>query len=151
MTVYNTKNIKTGYYHVVNKSKIKNNNKVLYYRSGLEKKMMRICDLSPSIIKWSYEEVIIPYKKLYQTDKKIHRYIMDFWLKKKVNGRIKEFLVEVKPFDFLSPPKIQKRKTKKYIDLIENYSTNVAKWEQADKYCNDKGWEFAIVTEKDLN
>ena len=151
MSVYNTKTIKTGYYTVINTDKITNKNKVLFYRSGLEKKFMRICDHSKNILKWSYEEVVIPYKKLYQTDNKIHRYIMDFWIKKTVGKKIKQYLVEIKPYDFLSPPKPQKRRTRKYVELVENYSTNVAKWDQANKYCIQKGWDFAIITEKDLD
>ena len=151
MSVYNTKNLKTGYYHVVNKNKLKNEKKVLFYRSGLEKKFMKNCDFSSSTIEWDYENIVIPYQKLYNIGtKKINHYIIDFWIKKIINGKIKEFLVEIKPYAFLSPPPYQKRVTKKYLELIENHSTNKSKWKAASSFCDDKGWEFAIVTEKDL-
>ena len=30
------------------------------------------------------------------------------------------------------------------------YVKNQAKWEAATKFCNKKGWEFKILTEKDI-
>lgn len=149
--IYNKKTLKTGWYHVVNTDKFKNkNNTKLYYRSGLEKRFAEICDHSKNISEWKYEEHIIPYKKTYG-DGKTNFYIIDFWLKKKMsNGEVKEFLVEIKPYDFLTPPKNPKRKTKRYLELLENYSKNVSKWSYANEYAKQNGMEFAIITEKDL-
>ena len=30
------------------------------------------------------------------------------------------------------------------------YAKNISKWEQAEKYCFVRGWEFKIFTEKTL-
>jgi hypothetical protein len=36
--------------------------------------------------------------------------------------------------------------------LVESltYLKNEAKWKAASEYCKDRGWEFKIVTEKEL-
>ena len=80
------------------KYKIKNPDKYLgdpsnvIYRSGWELSVMNWADTNPSVVKWGSEECVIPY--ICETDKKIHRYFMDFIIKYK-DGRT--VLVEVKP------------------------------------------------------
>lgn len=150
MAIYNKKTLKTGYYTVVNKEKLKNKNKRLCYRSGLELKFMRICDHSKNIIEWSYEDFIIPYVKI-QEQNKIHRYIIDFYVKKIINGKIEDILIEVKPSSMLIPPEEPKRKTRRYYELVENYLTNMSKWKQAAEYCKSNNMLFKIVTEQHLN
>ena len=49
-----------------------------------------------------------------------------------------------------NPPKKQKRKTQKYINEVVTYATNQAKWEAAEDYCADRGWEFKVLTEIDM-
>lgn len=153
MSAYSGMNIKTGWYKIVNIKKYNGNNLKegrVYYRSGLELKFCKICDHSKHILKWNNECVVIPYIK--PIDNQPHRYFMDFYVQKKMpNDQVKEFLVEIKPSSFLVPPKPQKRKTKLYLEKIEAYSTNRAKWKQADKYCKERGWEFTIITEKNLS
>ena len=150
MAVYNVKTLKQGKYSPVNRKKYvgKNIDKIIY-RSGLELKLMKIVDNSESILEWSSEEVIIPYIK--PTTGRIHKYFMDFFIKKKLpDGTIKDYLVEVKPFDMLRPPKVPKRKTKRYFELIEAYSVNSAKWEAAKIFAEKNNMVFTIMTEKSL-
>ena len=149
--LYNKKTLKTGYYHVVNKEKLRNEKKSLYYRSGLEKRMMEIADHSKNILEWSYEDIIIPYQK-YQnagTNKKNY-YVIDFWIKKKIDNVIKEYLIEIKPYNFLFPPEPQKRQTKQWLEKLENYTTISQKCKFAKIYAEQHNMEFCILTEKDL-
>ena len=47
------------------------------------------------------------------------------------------------------PPK-QKRKTKKFLQEAATYAVNQEKWRAADIFCQERGWEFKLVTEKHL-
>jgi hypothetical protein len=51
----------------------------IQFRSSWEAAFMQFADLNPNIIQWGSEEISIPYMK--PTDKKIHRYIPDFFIK----------------------------------------------------------------------
>lgn len=67
---------------------------------------------------------------------------------------MKKFLVEVKPSKQTVKPQqdTNSKKQKKNI-LYEQlmYIQNTAKWEAAKKWCRDRGYEFTILTEKELN
>ena len=70
------------------------------------------------------------------------------------DGKIKEYLVEIKPFAETQKPAIPKRQTKGYIERVHTYIKNQAKWSAATQYCADqrllgRPFEFMIVTEKD--
>jgi hypothetical protein len=74
-------------------------------------------------------------------------------MKMKINNQIKKYMVEIKPFRQTQDPKNfdQSRKRKKTI-IYENlnYLKNVAKWSAAKKWCVSQGYEFNILTEKEL-
>ena len=113
---------------------------------------MEICDHSKNIIMWSYEQIIIPYTKYQNIDSnKRNFYVIDFWIKKLINNVEKEFLIEIKPYDFLFPPKPLKRQTKQWIEKLENFTTIKSKCEHASEYAKQHNMEFCILTEKDLN
>ena len=59
-------------------------------------------------------------------------------------------MVEVKPLRQTKQPKKQKKQTKAYITEVVTYAINQAKWEAAREYCKDRGWEFMLITEKEL-
>ena len=67
-----------GLYKIKNLSKYKGNPAKVTYRSLWERKFMVYCDNNPNILKWSSEEIIIPYRS--PIDKRIHRYFPDFWI-----------------------------------------------------------------------
>ena len=71
--------IKKGLYKPKNISKYKGDYRKIFHRSGLELKFMRYLDGNDSILKWSSEEIIIPYRS--PIDGKVHRYFPDFWIK----------------------------------------------------------------------
>jgi len=110
---------------------------------------MRWCDGNVNIIKWSSEEVVIPYKS--PIDNRIHRYFPDFYVKmRNSTGKIEERLIEVKPQKQVKGPTIQKRRTKKYVAEVYEFAKNQAKWQAAESFCKDRKWNFQIITEKEL-
>ena len=105
---------------------------------------MKWCESSPSVEEWSSEEIIIPY--ISPVDGRRHRYFPDFYVK--VGN--KKYIAEVKPYRQTKEPKTQKRNTKRYINEVFTWGVNQAKWKAATEFCKDHGWEFQIVTEKEL-
>lgn len=119
------------------------------YRSSWELKFMQYCDTNKSIVKWSSEEIVIPYRS--PVDNRVHRYFPDFYVKyRDVKGNYQEKVIEIKPAKQVKEPKIQKRRTKRYVSEVFTYATNKAKWEAAEDFCKDRRWKFQILTEKEL-
>lgn len=120
----------------------------IQFRSSWEKKFFIFCDTNPSILKWGSEEVIIPYVK--PTDNRVHRYFPDFIIMyRDTKGQIHKEIVEIKPLSQTKMPD-KKRNTKRYLQEVETYAINVAKWKAAQKWSKDRGLNFRILTEKDL-
>lgn len=117
----------------------------IIYRSSWEYKCMKKFDMSEKIIKWSSEEISIPYRS--PVDNKIHKYFPDFWVKLN-DGR--EILIEVKPNYQVKPPEKKKKITKKYINEVTTWGINEAKWNAAKLFCKQRGWSFLIQDEYDL-
>ena len=90
---------------------------------------MNWCDLNESVKGWASEEVAIPYRN--PLDNKVHKYMVDFY----IEVDKKKYLVEVKPERFTKPPDTQKRKTKRYIQVVAQYGVNEAKWKSAKDFC----------------
>lgn len=121
----------------------------IIYRSLWERRFMLYCDTEDSILRWGSEEVVIPYMS--PIDNKMHRYYVDFIVEvKQRDGKNKTKLIEVKPAKQCVPPKKQTRKTRRYITEVKTWGVNSAKWEAAREYAENRGWEFQILTEKEL-
>ena len=121
----------------------------IIYRSLWERKFMVYCDKNQNILEWASEEIAIPYRS--PIDNRVHRYFPDFYMKvKETNGKIKNYMIEVKPAKQTIPPKKPKRQTKGYIREAYEYAKNQAKWKMAKEFCADRQWEFKVVTEKEL-
>jgi hypothetical protein len=114
-------------------------------RSSWETMFANWCDKNPSIVKWSSEETIIPYRC--PTDNHIHRYFVDFKITT-IAG--KTYLVEVKPQCQTQPPVYPGKKTQRYLTESLTFMKNQAKWKAATEYAKDRGWEFKIITEREL-
>ena len=83
----------------------------IIYRSLWERKFMVYCDKNQNILEWASEEIAIPYRS--PIDNRVHRYFPDFYMKvKETNGKIKNYVIEVKPAKQTIPPKNQKDKRK---------------------------------------
>jgi hypothetical protein len=119
------------------------------YLSSWELKLFRWCDTNPNVLEWGSESIVISY--LNPVDNKPHRYIVDAVIKLKTSEGIKKFLVEVKPFKQTIKPYTTPGKHKKTL-LYEQltYIQNMAKWEAAKKWCKKRGFEFTVLTEKEL-
>ena len=133
----------SGIYKVKNPKKYKGDFTKVIFRSGWELKVFIWCDNNPDVREWSSEEVVIPY--YYAVDKKYHRYFVDLKIKYK-SGKV--VLVEIKPEKETELPKASK--TKKYMTEALTYVKNMNKWEAAENYAKDRGWEFQVWTENTL-
>ena len=138
------KEIHKGRFKPKNVHKYRGNPSNIIYRSGYELKFMNWCDKNNDVTAWGSEEIVIPYRS--PIDNRVHRYYPDFII------RVKDttYLIEVKPYRFTQEPKIPKRKTKRFITEVKQWGVNLAKWESAKEFCLDRGWEFKIITEKEL-
>ena len=137
-----------GKFKPKNRSKYKGDHTAITYRSLWELRFM-----TPSVLKWSSEEIIIPYRS--PIDGRRHRYFPDFWVRVKTSeGVVKESLIEVKPKAQCSPPKgsppKDRRKRGRFIREVKTWGVNEAKWKAAKAYCDDRKWGWKILTEDDL-
>lgn len=124
----------------------------IIFRSSWELSFMKYCDINENVLEWASEEIEIKY--VYSVDGRPHRYYPDFWMKVKTgDGKIKEFIVEIKPHaETLEPQQVLTEKmsdrTKK--GIVETYVKNRDKWVAATAYCKAKNMGFKILSEKDI-
>ena len=137
-----------GKYKPINPQKYIGDIDNIIYRSLLERRFMLFCDKTPSVLKWSSEEIIVPY--YFYIDKKMHKYFVDFVVQMEDrNGEVKTYLIEIKPEKQTKQPE-KKKKTGRYLREVFEWEKNKAKWSCARKYAEDKNWEFKILTEYDI-
>jgi len=134
-----------GLFRPNNPKKYVGNTKQIVYRSLLERRFMRYCDLNEDILYWASEELPVRYYN--PLDKKYHRYFPDFVVKTVNNDK---YMIEIKPSRQVAKPKPPKKKTKSYMRESFEYIKNQAKWQAAKSYCDDNGMQFKVITEKDL-
>ena len=134
-----------GLYRPTNPKKYVGDAKKIVYRSLLERRFMRYCDLNEDITFWASEELPIRYYN--PITSKFHRYFPDFVVKTTKNQK---YMIEIKPYRQCDKPKIPKKKTKSYMRESLEYIKNKAKWSAAKAYCDDNGLTFKLITEKDL-
>lgn len=138
-----------GKFRPSNTKKYRGNPSNIIYRSLWERKFMVYCDLNENILEWGSEEIVIPYRS--PLDSRVHRYFPDFYIKvREKNGNVQRYIIEIKPKRQCKEPKVQKEKTKKYIYEVTEYAKNQAKWKTAEDYCEDRKWQFKVLTEDDL-
>lgn len=132
-----------------NREKYEGDVRGIITRSSWERKLLNWCDRTPSVLKYSSEETIIPY--ISPVDGKVHRYFLDVKMTIKTKtGEIKTYLVEVKPEAQTLPPTVGNKRNKTLLNEVITWEVNKAKWEAAKKYAASKGYEFIILTEKHL-
>jgi TnsA endonuclease N terminal len=129
-----------------NPAKYKGDPTQIVYRSSWELSMMASFDTDKKVKCWSSEEVVIPYTS--PVDNRFHRYFVDFFVEY-TDGRKK--LIEVKPHAQRQPPKRRPNQTERtFVNEVKTYAVNQAKWESAKRFCDKRGWEFQILTEKEM-
>jgi hypothetical protein len=145
-----TKDCYTGKFKPRNPQKYRGDVSNIIYRSSYEVRFMSWCDKNASVLEWGSEEVVVLYRS--PLDNQTHRYFVDFYIKLKTRtGDIKKYLIEVKPFRFTQEPVIPKRKTRNFIAEVKQWGVNKAKWKAATAYAKTIGFDFMLVTEKDLD
>jgi len=135
----------SGTYTVKNKSKYRGNADKVVYRSLWERDCMKHFDKDPTVVKWSSEEVVVPY--FYDIDRRMHRYFVDFLVTYTSGVTL---LIEVKPKKETSVPEYKGTKTRKYISESMTFVQNQNKWKAAVEYAKDRQWEFVVWTEDTL-
>jgi hypothetical protein len=145
---YGTNSYK-GWFQPKKPEKYKGDPKNIIFRSSWELRCMKYFDDNPNILWWSSEELVIPY--ISPIDNKRHRYFPDFIIKvKRKDDTVMTYVVEVKPESQTKKPVQGKRRTKKFLKEAATYAVNQMKWKAADEFCQEHGWQFKILTEKDL-
>ena len=120
-----------GRYQPTNIEKYDGNANKITYRSLWERRFMLYCDRSSSILKWSSEELHIPY--ISPMDNRWHNYYPDFLVTIVDKDNVtRTVLVEIKPH------------------FQRSYKINKAKWKFAEAYCVKHNYEFKVLTEKEL-
>jgi predicted patatin/cPLA2 family phospholipase len=138
-----------GYFKPKNPNKYRGDYTSIIYRSRWEFVFMQYLDSHSAVQQWSSEEIIIPYRS--PIDGKVHRYFPDFWIKKtNREGKTDIVIVEIKPFKETKQPITQKKITKRYLYEVKTWGINSSKWKAAEIYCQERGWQFMIITEKEL-
>jgi len=144
---------KQGYFKPVNVEKYVGNIDNIYYRSSYEYRFMTICDKSEKVLKWSSEPFRIPYYD--EGNKKKREYVVDFWVEVLINNIIKKILIEIKPYVQtiapIQPQKFTKKSRDRFLGEAKTFMTNGSKWKAANEYAKKLGWDFFIITEKNLN
>lgn len=154
---------KQGLFIPKNKEKlIKSNSQGgVYYRSGLEHKMMIYLDNNENIVSWGSEHLRIPYEKtewnssINEFVTSEHSYYPDFYYElRRSDGSISRVVAEVKPSNETSEPKLPNTPTAKQLKNFEYslkmWNKNLSKWKYMIEYCQRKGFEFIIITEEHL-
>ena len=114
------------------------------YRSSWELKFMNFLDEHPSVKQWASESISIKYQN--PVAKKVKSYVPDFFIiYEDANGTRKGELVEIKPHKETTL-EAAGRSQRNQIQA----AVNQAKWESAQKYCKQMGWNFVILTEDEL-
>lgn len=120
-----------GKYKPVNKAKFINKSNTAVYRSLWERKVMLYCDRSDAVIWWGSETVDIPYYD--PTTHKWRTYYPDFYITYVGRqGKPITKILEIKPASQRS------------------WKINKAKWKAAKEWCRERGWEFQVLTEKEI-
>ena len=147
-----------GKYNLINSSKYLGSPDDIWFRSSWEYKLYFYLDNEPRVLKWNVEGTTIPYEietidsrgnKKWETC----RYHPDCFAEiKKLDGTISKTMLEIKPYAETIPPVYPKRQTAKSLEnheyRMKMFLKNLAKWKTAKEYCNRRGIDFFVMTEK---
>lgn len=141
---------KQGRYECIHPEKYLGDVHSISYRSSWEFRLCYKFDHSKEILAWNCEGIIIKY--LSPKDGLFHRYFVDFLTvsyNKELDKKIVT-LIEVKPEKEKYPPTSKGKKKSRYLYECMTYEVNQAKWRYARAYCEKKGWNFVILSEKEI-
>lgn len=136
-------------YTPVNKQKYVGDVDNIIMRSSWESKLAHFLDLNDSVIKWGSESRPILYNST--VDRRVRRYFPDFFVVlKDREGKERRMIIEIKPWVQTQPPRTTRRKKSVLLAEVAEYKRNQEKWAAARKYANKIGWEFVVMTEREL-
>lgn len=139
---------KKSIYTPINPQKYKGNTQIIT-RSSWEYRFCRFLDLNEHVIEWISEQPEIPY--LNPNTGTVWKYHPDFVIRIKTASGIKTQMIEIKPKKQTKPPVASKGKKKStLITETQTWNMNCEKWNAARKFCEQRNWEFKILTEDDL-
>ncbi len=119
-------------------------------RSTWEYRYCQWLDANPAVLEWSSEGHCIKYLDPFNKSR-TRRYYPDYYVLMYTRQGQKRFIVEVKPEKDLKPPKKKKNWSKSTKSIREQtYIINKAKFAAAQEYCKKMGYEFKVITEKNL-
>jgi len=159
---YNRSNIgnskgkyRQGYYILMNPNKYLGDPTKIVYRSSWELAFNKFCDSNESIIKWSAENIAIPYQITNDIGQvEVHRYYPDYYIEMITAGNKEKYdrlVVEIKPVAELSLPKKPKGQTLKMLENYEyslrTFKKNLHKWAYAKEWCERRQLKFLIITD----
>ena len=135
----------------------------IMYMSSWELKFMIYCDNRSEILKWGSECFHIPYTmerkdpKTGVIKKTNHKYYPDFYMEvidpESPDG-FKKYVIEVKPSSEtvqpVPPKKFSTKAMKNFEYAIVAFQKNMYKWSRAKDFCDARGMNFMLVTEKHL-
>lgn len=101
------------------------------FESLLEAEHLLLLDHDPSVRKYGVQPVVIPVVGV-------------------PRGYVPDALVEFRPDEDGVIPNPELREVKSTLDLEKNATKYAAKFEAARAYCEQRGWSFRIITEKDI-
>lgn len=140
---------KQGYYKCKYPEKYLGDSNKIIYRSSWEQKVCTKLDHSDYIVAWACEPAPVWYTK--PTDGMPHRYFPDFLtVTLNKDGSKNITLIEVKPYREQFPPSSKGKKKSRFLKEAMNYEVNQAKWSAAKDLCKKKGWNFIVLTEKEI-
>lgn len=141
-----------GIYSPINPDKYIGNVENIVFRSSWERKLMVKLDINPNVLKWSSEELVIPYYDSIQ--RKQRRYFVDFTIlyRNPSTGEEVKYAIEVKPFSQTVPPTKPKnnnaKRARRYLNESLTYRNNLDKWKQAQEWCKKNNFRFVVLHEK---
>lgn len=111
----------------------------IIYRSSYERKFIAWLESSSKVKYWGSEIIKIPYTYIDGTQ---HNYYPDYVVEM-VDGT--KYIIEIKP----------KNQTTKPINenswAWKEYSKNICKWTETQRFCDLRGIKFKILTEETIN
>ena len=138
-----------GRYRPLFPDKYKGDPANIWFRSSWERDVMQWLDRRTDVVWWMSEERCVWYRN--PVTKKNARYFPDFIVCYERNGIKYEEMIEVKPQRHVDGPNPKpKRKTKNWMNEVKTYAINQAKWRAAETYCEDRGMNFRLLTEKNI-
>jgi len=139
------KNAKTGTYLLKNPEKYCGSQPPVY-KSNLEYLFCRYADTNPAVVSWGYENAVVKYLDRSCSPAKVRRYYVDFVCKIRVGPAFKTVWVEIK-----NSCEATKPGPKAAPKTVLTWIKNSCKWQAARMVAKQRGYDFRILTEKELS